>query len=140
MTNSVYYYRNRPPGLYVQPDGFDPETRESWYPGKVVKTLMGGDRRFMGKVEYQEPLPPEGIREFELWPADHLEWCKYQAFLDFREQESLWVYVSYAAALADPEKAKTLEGDATAKIVAFLIEAEVDIEALEKKFKHAATK
>lgn len=140
MTNSVYYYRNQPPGLYVQPDGFDPETRESWYPGKVVKTLMGGDRRFMGKVEYQEPLPPEGIREFELWPVDHLEWCKYQAWLDFREQESLWMYVSYAAALADPEKAKTLEGDATAKIVAFLIEAEVDIEALEKKFKHGITK
>lgn len=99
---------------------------------------MGGSRRFMGKVEYEKPLVPKGIYDFELWQADYLEWCKYQAWLDYREQGNLWVYVSYAAALADPEKAKTLEGDATAKIVAFLIRAEVDIEVLEKEFEHAA--
>lgn len=135
----VYYYRNRPPGMYVQPEGFDPDTREDWYPGKLVKTMMGGDRRFMGKVEYPEPLPHQGVWDFELWPADDLEWAKYQAWLEYREAKNLWLYIDYAEALADPEKAELVKDDPEGKLVTFLLKSGVDLKALEKEFNHAAT-
>jgi len=67
-----YYYRNRPPGIGCQPDGFDPDTREWWRPRKDVNGIS-----YHGKVSYSEPLSPWDIYRFELRPVDLVEYAEY---------------------------------------------------------------
>jgi hypothetical protein len=77
-----YYYINRPPGIGCQPDGFDIDTRETWMPRRRV-----GDRYFLGTVSYPEPLDPEDVWQYELYPVDPVEraectfWCTHDPSL-----------------------------------------------------------
>jgi len=61
----TYYYLNRPPGIGCQPGGFDPDTRETYLPGRYVK-----GRHVLGKVEYPKRLPAEEVHRYDLFPAD----------------------------------------------------------------------
>lgn len=67
-----YYYRNRPPGIGCQPDGFDPGTRESWVPRKDVNGIP-----YHGKVSYPEPLDHEDLYRYELRPVNLVEYAEY---------------------------------------------------------------
>jgi len=74
-----YYYLNRPPGIGCQPDGF--VDRKTWMPGRV---LNFGQREMvyhaLGWVEYLEPLDPEQVWKWELWPHDDGEYEQYRAW------------------------------------------------------------
>ena len=67
-----YYYRLRPPGTSCQPDGFDPDTRESWRRTKYVNGVP-----YHGKVSYLEPLSHEDLYRYELRPVDLAEYAEY---------------------------------------------------------------
>jgi hypothetical protein len=126
----VYYYRNRPPGLFVQPDGFNPDTRQSWSPRKPVDTPMG-KRAFLGIVEYDRPLSMDDIYRYELWPKSPVEWAKFQVWDDLRAGGSIRVYLDYATYMAENPDDKELDGDSTAIAVEILIESGIDISGLE---------
>ena len=72
MSEHVYYYRNRPPGIGCQPSGFDPDTRECWHPRRGVRGLL-----YHGQVSYSEPLKFEQVWRYELVPADPVENAEY---------------------------------------------------------------
>ena len=67
-----YYYRNRPPGIGCQPDGFDPELTQCWRPRREVNGVP-----YHGVVVYVEPLLPKQIWQYELRPADLVECAEY---------------------------------------------------------------
>ena len=73
----TYYYRNRPPGIGCQPGGFDPDTRESWIPMRQVDGIP-----YLGQVSYPEPLAPEQVWQYELRPADLVEYAEYVFWLE----------------------------------------------------------
>lgn len=56
-----YYYSHRPPSIGTQPDGFI--NSESWMP---MKTTSHGRMAF-GWVEYDRPLTPEELHNYELF-------------------------------------------------------------------------
>ena len=66
-----YYYRNRPPGIGCQPDGFDPDARETWFPRKEVNGVP-----YFGKVSYPEPLSCEDLYRYKLRPVDLVEYAE----------------------------------------------------------------
>jgi len=82
----TYYYRNRPPGIGCQPDGF---TRREDYYGAA----QGRNTRYHGEVEYPEALTHEQVYKYELVPADTLE----AALFDLREKGD-WLIGDYAEA------------------------------------------
>lgn len=102
-----YYYRNRPPGIGCQPDGFDPDTREAWRPRKDVNGIP-----YHGEVSYPEPLSPEDLYRYELRPADLVECAEYIFWqhegsgLDLRtdylstDRATLEIYASRSSVLA----------------------------------------
>jgi len=63
--DAAYLYVNRPPSIGCQPDGFYPDLREVWMPGRQV-----GNRHFLGRVVYPKPLPFDDILRYELWPEN----------------------------------------------------------------------
>jgi len=76
----TYYYRNRPPGIGCQPDGFDPDTREYWRPRREVAGVP-----YHGKVSYPRLLRFERVWQYELVPADPVERAEY---IFWQEQET----------------------------------------------------
>lgn len=135
----VYYYRSaRGPGLGHQPEKFDPDTRLAWPRGEDKETPLG-PWKFYGQVDYEQPLPHQGVYDFELWPANSVEWPRYQAWLEYREAKSLWIYENYAEALQDEDKAALLAKELAALVVTILIQAGIDIALLEKEFKSEST-
>ncbi len=85
---SSYLYRNRPPGIGCQPDGFD--AHETWLPGREVE-----GRHFLGRVEYSQSLSWEQVKRYELWPEDELE----RAEMTFTREgkDSAWLREDYLA-------------------------------------------
>ena len=75
----TYYYRNRPPGIGCQPDGFDLYTREYWCPRKEIDGVP-----YHGVVSYPTPLTPEQIWQYELRPADLVEYAEFIFWEDGR--------------------------------------------------------
>lgn len=135
---TVYYYRSaRGPGLFHQPEKFDPDTRLAWPRGEDKETPLG-PWRFYGQVDYEQPLTARAIYDFELWPANPVEWARCHAWLEYREAESLWIYESYIEALQDEEQAAKLAKDTTAIVTTILIQAGISITTLEEEFKSPA--
>ena len=81
-----YPYRNRPPSIGCQPDGFIPDTREAWLPAREIE-----GRYFLGCVEYLNPLSFDDIHRYELWPTDKVEWAEYIFWLE----SSDWLRADY---------------------------------------------
>ncbi len=130
----IYYYRNsRGPGYGHQPDGFDPDSRQS---GRAKRETPVGLRTFYGSVEYPKPLTMEQIYKFELWAANPVQWAKYTAWDHSRTRngKSLWLFESYTEALADPRKAKLIENEVETVVCKILLEAGISIADLEKEF------
>ena len=73
MPDSRYFYRNRPPGIGCQPDGW--EEREAWSPVRAVPEIASDlkHHHFHGWVEYQRALTPYICWKYELLPADPVE-------------------------------------------------------------------
>lgn len=87
--SAVYYYRSvRGPGLFHQPEKFNPDTRLAWTRGEDKETPLG-PWKFYGQVDYEQPLTPQAIYDYELWPANPVEWARYRAWLEYRESQSL---------------------------------------------------
>ena len=61
-----YLYRNRPPWIGTQPDGY--EKYEAWQPPHGHGSGREG-QYFHGVVTYAEPLPLELVHRYELWPV-----------------------------------------------------------------------
>jgi len=78
----TYYYRNRPPGISCQPDGFDPDTREYWQPRRKVNEIP-----YHGAVSYPQPLTPKQIWQYELRPADLVEYAEFIFWEDGRADD-----------------------------------------------------
>ncbi len=136
---AVYYYCSaQGPGLFHQPEKFDPDTRLAWPRGEQKETPLG-PWRFYGQVDYAEALSPQGVYDFELWPANPVEWARYRAWLEYREAKSLWLYKDYAEALQDEEKAVLWAAELPAFVVGIFIRAGIDIASLEKEFKDEST-
>ncbi len=139
MTEEIctYYYRSlRGPGIGHQPDGFNPDRRNSVLKRRPTPL---GPRHFYGSVEYPQPLTMKQIYDFELWAADPVQWAKYLAWTTHRESnfKSLWLFESYTEALADPRKAELLKNEVEAVACKILLEAGITIESLEKEFENA---
>lgn len=83
-----YLFRNRPPGIGCQPDGW--VNRETWMPAKEIQ-----DRFFLGQVEYAEPLPFEQVKRYELWPESELERAEYVFWLE--DEDADWLRADYLA-------------------------------------------
>ncbi len=78
-----YFYINRPFCIGCQPEGFiDAET---WMPAKPQLLIGRGESPWhvLGWVEYPQPLTPEQVWKWELWPNDAAEVI---AYLDWREE------------------------------------------------------
>ena len=75
----TYYYRNRPPRIGCQPKGFDPELTEYWRPRRKVNGIP-----YHGKASYPAPLTPEQIWQYELRPADLVEYAEFIFWEDGR--------------------------------------------------------
>lgn len=139
MTEQIctYYYRSsRGPGYGHQPEGFNPDTRQS---GHAKSETPIGQRSFYGSVEYPQALTMKQIYKSELWAADPVQWAKYIAW-DYRRQsvnKSLWLFKSYTEALADPEKAHLIENEIETFVCKILLEAGITIADLEKEFENA---
>lgn len=133
MTNTYYYRNSRGPGYGHQPDGFNPDTRQS---GRAKRETPLGPRSFYGSVEYPKPLAMEQIYKFELWAANPIQWAKYFAWDYFRKSvnNSLYLFKRYTEALADPKQAHLIENDVEAVVCEILLEAGITIKSLEKEF------
>lgn len=64
-----YYLISRPPGIGCQPNYAT--KREAWQPPQQI-----GLRHFWGVVEYEDPLPFEKIKRYELWDVSPLNRAK----------------------------------------------------------------
>ena len=58
--------------LGCQPDGFDPDTRESWIPMKYMNGIP-----YLGKASSPAPLSHEDLYRYELRPVDLVEYAEY---------------------------------------------------------------
>jgi len=81
-----YLFRNRPPGIGCQPDGW--VNRETWMPAKEIQ-----ERFFLGQVEYAEPLPFEQVKRYELWPESELERAEMIFWLE--GEDAGWLRTDY---------------------------------------------
>ena len=88
---TAYLYRNRPPGIGCQPDGFNLDTRETWCPAKEID-----GRHFWGRVEYSLPLAFGEMHRYELLPEDELELAEYIFWLEGDAAE--WLRADYLTA------------------------------------------
>lgn len=84
-------------------------------------------------------MTSQAVYDYELWPADSVQWARYQAWLEYREAKSLWIYESYAEALQDEEQAAKLTKELAARVTTILVQAGISIAALEKEFKNEST-
>ena len=75
-----YYFLNRPPGLFCQPDGSI--RREAFIP---KREYAPGERAVWGFTDYSQPLTSEQIWKYELWPADEGELFAYLNWRDENE-------------------------------------------------------
>lgn len=88
---AAYLYRNRPPGIGCQPDGFNPDTRKTWLPAKQID-----GRNVFGRVEYPEPLAPEQVNRYDLLPENEVELAEMVFWLEGDSAE--WLRADYLAA------------------------------------------
>jgi len=89
---ATYFYRNRPPSIGCQPDGWT--GREEWLPAHEID-----GRHFLGQVEYADPLPFEQVQRYELWPESELERAEYTFWREGGDAD--WLRTDY---LAQPVK------------------------------------
>lgn len=82
QTPRKYFYRNRPPGIGCQPEGFT-ET-QAWVPMQHPDQFPRGA---FGYVIYSTPLPVNQVWRYDLFPADPLEKALYMAWQD--EEQNL---------------------------------------------------
>lgn len=133
---AVYYYRNaRGPGYGHQPDGFNPDTRES---SCAKRETPIGDLLFYGSVEYPTPITMEQVWKFDLWAVNPVQWAKFFAW-NYRRQsvnKSLWIFESYTEALSDPNQALLIEGEIETMVCKILLEAGITIADLKKEFEN----
>lgn len=132
----TYYYKNaRGPGYGHQPDGFNPDTRESSCKERAIAI---GNLLFYGSVGYSAPLTMEQVWKFDLWAANPVQWAKFFVW-NYRRRsvnKSLWLFESYTKALADPNQALLIEGDIETMVCKILLEAGITIESLKKEFEN----
>ena len=90
-----YFYRNRPPGIGCQPDGWS--AREGGLPKDYWKDSAGETVYAFGWVEYSEPLTFEQAWLKDLLPDEHVERANYSiwAYMDRDEKEAAWITESY---------------------------------------------
>ena len=72
-----YYALLRLPGYAAVPDGWC--LKEFWTP---CKDIPGTEIHAHGWVEYPRPLPFEKAWQFDLIPADELEWNDYREWYE----------------------------------------------------------
>ena len=98
---AAYLYRNRPPSIGCQPDGYIPEETQAWMPARRHPDVITADVPprhlagfyFLGRVVYPDPLTPEQVWQYELHPEDPIEWAEY---VFWREgPEAAWLREDY---------------------------------------------
>jgi len=116
-----YLYRNRPPWIGTQPDGYD--KYEAWQPPHGHESGHEG-QYFHGVITYPEPLTLEQVHKWELWPVDRKVRAEYAFWLEGDEGwPGGWLRESYM----DADVAELLKhaenGDTLAKAALVLRDA-----------------
>lgn len=135
----AYFYRSRPPGLFVQPDGFNPDTRKTYSPRKEVANEFGVCLRAHGRVEYGQALTPAEVYQFELFPEDSVQWALYKAWEQVKAAGGLYVYMAYAGELEYPleePRDPDLDDILESKIVKVLLDAGINLNEIELAFQN----
>jgi hypothetical protein len=90
-----YFYRNRPPGIGCQPDGFT--AQEGGLPKDYWPASDGEMIHAFGWVEYPEPLTFYQSWRTDLIADDPVERanCAIWAYMNRDEKEAAWITQSY---------------------------------------------
>jgi hypothetical protein len=132
MPRYKYYYRNRPPGIGCQPDGF--AEREQWLPAQDCPA--GGGHCF-GWVEYPARLSLDRVYRYDLVADDLLERAVYLFWRHFDDEANWLRFVEeYFAAGSLAQLAG--RGDHVAELVQTLQSAGYGFEDVEAMAKGSA--
>ncbi len=112
-----YLYRNRPPWIGTQPDGYDKYT--AWRPSQEHESGRKG-QYFHGIVTYPEPLTLEQIERYELWSVNVRE----RAELAFYREDD-WLRENYLSQPVNELKKYAARGDTLAK-AALVLKGEIE--------------
>ena len=85
-----YYYRNRPPGISCQPDGFDAESRQAWIPRRKIDGIL-----YHGTVSYPEPMSYYQMWHYDLRAVDPVEYAEFIFWVDAHQSGRDWLREMY---------------------------------------------